>query len=90
MQTHPIRKARARKPRRAQKVPPTAVPISALLKSAWPLYEYLKLVGFGKSLYYELDESLRPESILIGRKRMVIEPPSAYVRRLADALKAGA
>ncbi|MPZ47189.1 MAG: hypothetical protein GEV05_28280 [Betaproteobacteria bacterium] len=85
MRTRSKRKATRNKPARGPKV---KTPIAPEFKCGWPLFEYLGIVGFGKSLYYELPEPLRPESILIGRKRVVIEPPPVYLRRLADAQKA--
>lgn len=46
---------------------------------------YAPLIGLSKSALYALPEPLQPHSVKIGRARIVTEPPSVFLERLAAA-----
>lgn len=54
-------------------------------KAGWDFAEYGELVGIRRTTIYALPKELQPESIKIRGRRVIIEPPKVYVRRLADA-----
>jgi hypothetical protein len=49
------------------------------------LDEFCAAVGFCRATYYNLPPELRPRSVLIGRRRIIIEHPPEYLARLAAA-----
>ena len=57
-------------------------------KAGWTHDEYGPLVGVHRSTLYALPKELRPESIKIRGKRVIVEHPKDYLRRLAAAQKA--
>ena len=63
-------------------------PIDALAKPAvaragFGVDEYCAAVSFCRATYYNLPPALRPQSVLVGRRRIIIEPPAQYLARLA-------
>ena len=52
-------------------------------KAGWQMGEYAELVGFGRSKLYTLPKELQPKSVRVGSRRVVIEPPRAFLRRYA-------
>jgi len=52
-------------------------------KAGWKMGEYCELVGFGRSKLYTLPLELQPKSVVVGARRVIIEPPSVYLARYA-------
>jgi hypothetical protein len=54
------------------------------------LNEFCTAVGYCRATYYNLPLDVRPRSVLIGRRRIIIEQPAEYLARLAGAQNDGA
>lgn len=50
--------------------------------------EFCALVSISRSRLYSLPESLRPRSLRLGRRRIIVERPEAYLARLAQSQEA--
>ena len=63
------------------------------IRAGYTVEEYFgegKQVPICRASYYNLPAELRPRSITIGRRRIIIEEPRAYLDRLAAAQQAEA
>jgi len=49
---------------------------------------WCRSVGIGRATFYVLAPHLRPRSVLLGGRRLIIEAPAAYLQRVA-AMQAG-
>ena len=56
--------------------------------AVWNVPEWSAALNLGRSTYYTL--SIRPRSIKIGKRHLIVESPAAYVERLAAIQKAAA
>ena len=53
-------------------------------RAAWPLIEWCRLVGISRALFYKFGEDRIPQTVHLGRrKRLVLESPSAWAKRMA-------
>jgi len=50
---------------------------------AWPLDQWLASTSSARSSYYEWDPETRPKTVRVGRRRLVVESPSDWLRRMA-------
>ena len=66
------------------------VAASSTERAGWAIKEYLPLIGIGETTFHGLPPEKQPKSIKIGHRRIIIEPPRAYVERLAQMQAAGA
>jgi len=57
-------------------------------RAGFGLEEFCAAVGYCRASYYNLPAELRPRSVTVGRRRIIIEQPAAYLARLAAAQKA--
>ena len=46
--------------------------------------EFSAAIGLSRSKLYDLPPEMQPRSVFFGRARIVIEPPAAYLRRIAE------
>jgi hypothetical protein len=51
----------------------------------WSIPAYCEAVGYSRAMFYLLPSELRPRSVKVGRRHIVIEPPAKYLARLAAA-----
>ena len=51
---------------------------------AWPVPDWCQAMGVGRSKTYELMKDGAIDSVLIGRRRLIITPPDEFIRRLAS------
>jgi hypothetical protein len=54
-------------------------------QAGWKLYSYCKIISITPQFYYSLPEELRPRSVKLRKRRIIIEPPRKYLERLAAA-----
>ena len=54
-------------------------------RSAWSVRAFCEAASISDAWLYKLDASTRPASIKIGRKRLITESPSDWLRRMAAA-----
>jgi hypothetical protein len=52
------------------------------VRAGWRVPEWCRAVGFSRAKYYELEGEMKPHSILIGRSRIIVEQPEAYLQRI--------
>lgn len=50
--------------------------------AGWPVKIWCRAAGIGRTMYYGLEDP--PASVRIGRKRLIRESPSDYLRRIAE------
>jgi hypothetical protein len=52
---------------------------------AWPIPLYCEACDFSRATFYNLPLALRPRSVKIGKRHIIIESPADYLARLANA-----
>jgi hypothetical protein len=57
-------------------------------RAGYSVADYCPIVGYSRPYYYLLSPDLRPKSIKLGKRRIIIEAPRAYLERLAAAQEA--
>lgn len=55
---------------------------SSAQPSGWHVGPFCRAAGTSKTAIYTMPEHLRPESVAIGRRRVIIEHPADWLRRL--------
>lgn len=53
-------------------------------RAGWDVPRWCAAVGVGRSSFYALPEGLRPLSVKIGRRRLILEAPDQFLRRVAS------
>lgn len=53
------------------------------LPAGWNLIEWCKSAGFARATYYTIPDAFKPLTVKIGDRLIIIEPPDAYLRRMA-------
>ncbi len=54
-------------------------------RAGWSVPSYCAACDFSRATFYNLPDDLRPRSLKLGKRRIIIEPPSVYLVRLASA-----
>jgi hypothetical protein len=54
-------------------------------RAGWTVRDWCASVGVSDALLYKLGPDRRPASVKIGRKRLIVEDPSAWLLRMAEA-----
>ena len=54
-------------------------------QSGWTIDEWCAAVKIARPTYYTFPETARPESVCIGKRRVIFESPGDWLRRMADA-----
>lgn len=62
----------------------------AAIRAGWSLDEHSAACNYSRALFYILPEHLRPHSVKLGKRRIIIEPPAEYLARLAASQNEGA
>ena len=57
-------------------------------RAGWDIPSYCEACNFSRATFYNLPVDTRPRSIKIGKRHIIIEPPSEYLARLAVAQEA--
>lgn len=57
-------------------------PVDTKHKVGWSPREFSALTSIGRSTVYELPADLRPESIRIGKRIIIVEAPADYLARI--------
>jgi len=57
----------------------------ALHRAGWSIRDWCTSTGISDSLLHKLDPSSRPASVKIGKKRLILEAPEAWLRRVGEA-----
>lgn len=65
----------------------TAIPLTV---AGFALEAWCKATGYSRATYYNLPIELQPQSVKIGRRRIISETPADYLRRIAELAKSGA
>ena len=63
---------------------PNPAKLAHLEKVGFRMGEFARACGFSRSTLYALPEDQQPQSIKIGRARVIIETPAAFLQRLAQ------
>lgn len=66
----------------------TSRPEAAIPKAGFSIDEYCAAISYCRATYYNLPPELRPRSIKIGKRRIIVEPPAEYLARLSAAQQA--
>jgi len=61
---------------------------TAPARAGWDIPSYCAACGFSRATFYNLPDESRPRSLKLGRRRIVVEPPAAFLARLASAQEA--
>jgi hypothetical protein len=64
--------------------------VALLARAGFSIDEFCSAVGYCRATFYNLPDELRPRSVLIRRRRIIVEPPVEYLARLAAAQTQGA
>lgn len=59
--------------------------IAPVQRAGFSINEYCAAIDLCRASFYNIEPELRPRSVLIGRRRIIIEPPAEYLARLAAA-----
>ena len=62
--------------------------MSSEAKAGFSIREWCPAVGMGRSTFYVLPLELRPKTVKLGKKHLVIESPRDYLDRIAAQSKA--
>jgi hypothetical protein len=54
-------------------------------RAGWDISSWCGACGFSRAKYYTLPDDMRPRSLKIGKRHIVIEPPADFLARLAEA-----
>lgn len=57
--------------------------MAVLMPSGFSIDEWCESVGIKRGLFYKLPSELKPESVKLCARRVVIEPPADYLKRIA-------
>lgn len=56
---------------------------TATIQSAgFPLEGWCRAIDIGRTTYYTIPDSDKPKSVMIGGRRIIIEPPADYLARI--------
>ena len=58
---------------------------SAAATVSWPILEWCKAIPMSRSKFYELPAHQRPTIVRLGKMQRIVEPPAAYMQRIAAA-----
>lgn len=53
--------------------------------AGWHVSQFYKAAGTSKTVMYTMPKHLRPESVAIGRRRIIIDHPADWLRRMKAA-----
>jgi len=56
--------------------------------AGWSIPAFCAACNFSRASFYNLSGDLRPRSVKLGKRHIIIEQPSAYLARLATAQSA--
>lgn len=48
---------------------------------------WCRAAGYSRATYYNLPDALRPQSVKVGKRRIIIEQPADYLQRIAQVAK---
>ena len=66
-----------------------AVDTTKILEPAgWSIPAFCASCNFGRASFYNLPDALRPRSVKLGKRHIIIEAPAEYLARLAIAQEA--
>ena len=54
-------------------------------RAGWPVRSWCDSAGISDAFFYKLDDGRRPPSVKIGRKRLILESPGCWLRRMGVA-----
>lgn len=57
-------------------------------RAGWSIPSHCAACGYSRATYYNLPHEQRPRSLKIGKRHIIIEPPTQYLARLAAAQEA--
>lgn len=63
---------------------PNPAKLAHIEKSGYSVPIWTAAVGIGRATFYTLPPDARPESVTVGARRIIIEPPAAWLKRMAD------
>lgn len=59
-------------------------------QAGWRIDEWVRLVGISRPMLYKLPLEQQPESVHVGRSRIIRESPARWLKRLAKQQRAAA
>lgn len=54
-------------------------------RAGWPLRAWCASANVSVATYYTLKDGIRPKSVKLGKRRIIIEAPADWLRRMAEA-----
>lgn len=67
------------KQKASKQKPERPAPVAA----GYPVATWAPAAGIGRATYYTLPDDLKPQSVLIGTRRVIIEAPADWLKRIA-------
>ena len=59
-----------------------ASPAPQIARAGWKLNTFCEAAGLSRSYIYMLPEPQRPHSVKVGKRRVIIEPPTDWLKRI--------
>lgn len=57
---------------------------------SWNVKEWCASIGVSHGTFYNLPAELRPESVKLRERRLIIESPGAYLKRISESQRQAA
>lgn len=58
---------------------------TAIDRAGWSIPAFCAACDFSRASFYNIPSDLRPRSVKLGKRHIIIEQPSVYLARLAAA-----
>lgn len=62
-----------------------STPQSTVERAGWSVERYADATGVSRAAIYALPPEQQPEYVKIGRRRVITEPPAAWLRRVGQS-----
>jgi hypothetical protein len=62
----------------------TIEPQPAALRAGWSIERYAEATGVSRAMLYALPPAKQPQFVKIGRRRIIVEPPAAWLQRVGE------
>lgn len=63
----------------------SGIHMSASQRAGWTVSDWCASAGISDAFLYKLDDARSPSSVKVGRRRLIIEAPADWLRRMAEA-----
>ncbi len=63
----------------------STIPQSPVERAGWSVERYADATGVSRAAIYAMPPALQPEFVKVGRRRVIVEPPAAWLRRVGQS-----